>query len=50
MFEINDEEFDYLKTQNATTKRGETRYAPMAYTEQGVAMLYLYLIQKKLYW
>jgi len=39
MFELNNEENDYLRTQNATTKRGGTRYAPMAFTEQGVAML-----------
>ena len=39
MFELNDTEFEYLRTQNATTKRGGTRYAPMAFTEQGVAML-----------
>jgi hypothetical protein len=39
MFELNEEEFDSLRTQIATSKRGGTRYAPMAFTEQGVAML-----------
>jgi len=29
----------YLRTQFATSKRGGIRYAPMAFTEQGVAML-----------
>jgi hypothetical protein len=39
MFTLNKEEFDSLRTQFATSKRGGTRYAPMAFTEQGVAML-----------
>ena len=40
MFELNKEEFVFLRTQFATSKkRGGTRYAPMAFTEQGVAML-----------
>jgi phage regulator Rha-like protein len=39
MIELNKEEFQILRTQNATSKRGGMRYAPMAFTEQGVAML-----------
>lgn len=39
MFELNKAEFNSLRTQFATSKRGGTRYAPMAFTEQGVAML-----------
>ena len=39
MFELNENEFESLRTQFATSKRGGTRYAPMAFTEQGVAML-----------
>jgi len=39
MFELNAKEFDFLRTQIATSKRGGTRYAPMAFTEHGVSML-----------
>jgi hypothetical protein len=39
MFELTLDEFDSLRTQIATSKRGGTRYVPMAFTEQGVAML-----------
>ena len=39
MIELNREEFESLRTQNMTSKRGGRRYAPMAFTEQGVAML-----------
>ena len=39
MFELNKEEFDFLRSQFASSKRGGTRYAPMVFTEQGVAML-----------
>jgi hypothetical protein len=39
MIELNKEEFESLRTQFATSKRGGLRYAPMAFTEQGVAML-----------
>lgn len=39
MFELNSEEFEYLRTQIWTSKRGGTRYAPLAFTEQGVSML-----------
>jgi len=40
MFEINKEENDSLRSQFGTLKRGEhSKYLPMAFTEQGVAML-----------
>ncbi|MDD3130528.1 MAG: ORF6N domain-containing protein [Bacteroidales bacterium] len=39
MFELTKAEFDVLRTQFATSKRGGTRYMPFAFTEQGVAML-----------
>jgi hypothetical protein len=39
MFELNDQEFESLKSQIGTTGWGGVRYAPMAFTEQGVAML-----------
>jgi len=39
MFELNKEEFYSLRSQIATSKRGGTRYFPMAFTELGVAML-----------
>lgn len=39
MFELTKAEFDGLRTQFATSKRGGTRYMPFAFTEQGVAML-----------
>lgn len=39
MFELNKEEFESLRSQIATSKRGGTRYLPMVFTEQGVAML-----------
>jgi hypothetical protein len=39
MFELNKDEFLSLRTQFATSKRGGIRYAPMVFTEQGVAML-----------
>ena len=39
MIELTKEEFQDLRTQSATSKRGGIRYAPMAFTEQGVAML-----------
>jgi len=41
MFELNMEEFMSLRSQFASSKkvRGGTRYLPMAFTEQGVAML-----------
>lgn len=39
MFELSRDEFESLRSQIATSKRGGTRYVPMAFTEQGVAML-----------
>jgi hypothetical protein len=39
VIELNADEFKTLRTQFATSKRGGLRYAPMAFTEQGVAML-----------
>jgi hypothetical protein len=39
MFELNQDEFQALRPQFATSKRGGIRYMPMAFTEQGVAML-----------
>lgn len=39
MFELTKEEFESLRTQNATSNRGGARYMPFAFTEQGVAML-----------
>ena len=39
MFELNKKEFDILRSQFVSSERGGTRYAPMAFTEHGVAML-----------
>ena len=39
MFEINKEEFENLRSQIGTSRWGGFRYLPMAFTEQGVAML-----------
>lgn len=39
MFELTNEEFENLRSQNGTSSWGGTRYAPMAFTEQGVAQL-----------
>lgn len=40
MFELTSEEFNSLRSQIGTLKRGEhVKYLPMAFTEQGVAML-----------
>ncbi|MDZ7743453.1 MAG: ORF6N domain-containing protein [Bacteroidota bacterium] len=39
MFELTEDEFEGLRSQIVTSKRGCTRYAPYAFTEQGVAML-----------
>jgi hypothetical protein len=39
MFELTTEEFENLRSQNGTSSWGGTRYAPMAFTEQGVAQL-----------
>jgi hypothetical protein len=39
MFELNKNEFETLRSQIASSKRGGTRYLPMVFTEQGVSML-----------
>ena len=39
MFELSYQEFMNLRCQIGTSKRGGTRYMPMAFTEQGVTML-----------
>lgn len=39
MFELTKSERDNLRSQFATSSWGGSRYAPMAFTEQGVAML-----------
>lgn len=39
MFQLTQKEWDSLRFQNATSKRGGRRYLPYAFTEQGVAML-----------
>jgi hypothetical protein len=39
MFKLSLSEFNSLRSQIVTSKRGGTRYLPMAFTEQGVAML-----------
>ena len=39
MFQLSREEFEILRSQFVTSNRGGRRYAPYAFTEQGVAML-----------
>ncbi len=39
MFELTKQEFQNLRSQLVTSSWGGTRYPPMAFTEQGVAML-----------
>ena len=39
MFELTSKEFEDLRTQIASSKRGGIRYMPFAFTEQGIAML-----------
>jgi hypothetical protein len=39
MFELNKQEFTILRSQIVTSSWGGSRYTPMAFTEQGVAML-----------
>ncbi len=39
MFELTKEEFENLRSQFGTSSWGGTRYFPMVFTEQGVAML-----------
>jgi len=47
MFQLNQQEFDILKSQFVTSSWGGTRKLPNAYTEQGVAMLSSILRSKK---
>lgn len=47
MFKLSKLEFESLRTQIATSKRGGTRYTPFAFTEQGVSMLSSVLKSKK---
>ena len=39
MFEVNNNEFEILRSQIVTSSWGGTRYLPMAFTEHGVLML-----------
>ena len=39
MFQLTDQEFNHLRSQFVTSSWGGRRYAPYAFTEQGVAML-----------
>ena len=39
MFELNNDEFEFLRSQIVSSKRGGARYAPMVFTEHGVSML-----------
>ena len=39
MFELTKDEFENLRSQIVTSSWGGARYLPMAFTEQGVAML-----------
>ena len=47
MFELTNQEFRNLRSQFATSSWGGPRYVPMAFTEQGVAMLSSVLHSKK---
>jgi hypothetical protein len=47
MFEISNEEFTILRSQFVTSSWGGLRYVPMAFTEQGVAMLSSVINSKK---
>ena len=39
MFELSESEFENLRSQSGTSSWGGLRYSPMAFSEQGVAML-----------
>jgi ORF6N domain len=39
MFQLDEDEWDILRSQTGTSRWGGRRYAPYAFTEQGVAML-----------
>lgn len=47
MFELTKDEFKHLRSQIATSSWGGSRYSPMAFTEQGVAMLSTVLNSKR---
>jgi hypothetical protein len=47
MFELTKSEWETLRCNFSTSKRGGTRYLPYAFTEQGVAMLSSVLKSKK---
>lgn len=47
MFQLNQQEFEILKSQFVTSSWGGTRKLPFAFTEQGVAMLSSVLRSKK---
>jgi hypothetical protein len=48
MFDLNKEEYDSLRYQFGTLKRGaHSKYLPMVFTEQGVAMLSTVLTSKR---
>jgi len=47
MFELTRDEFDNLRSQFVTSSWGGARYLPMAFTEQGVAMLSSVLNSKR---
>jgi ORF6N domain-containing protein len=47
MFELTKDEFENLRSQIVTSSWGGTRYRPMAFTEQGVAMLSSVLNSKR---
>ena len=47
MFELTQEEWNNLRSQIATSSWGGQRYAPFAFTEQGIAMLSSVLKSKK---
>jgi len=48
MFELSKKEYESLRSQNVTLKRGQhSKYPPFAFTEQGVAMLSSVLKSKR---
>lgn len=47
MFELTSTEFESLRSQIVTSNRGGSRYTPMAFSEQGVAMLSSVLSSEK---
>ena len=50
MFRLTDEEFEILRSQIATSKRGGRRYAPYVFTEHGILMLSSVLNSKHTYY